>query len=170
MTPSGWRVTHHCGLAARGTVLSGVLFLVPVALVITIVPVGLIASEPHEVARAGESLQGMVGLGGPRALWTTLTWALVGLLAIPWAWLVRGAWRAVAEQVRDLAAAHRFVEGPIERLDTAGSGSRLRHRVHVAGEAWTVPIVVARQLRPGQMVRLKLTRFNALVLEVAVPQ
>jgi hypothetical protein len=166
---SNWRVTHRIVWSAKATLLSGALFILILALMATVVPVGLLVEEPHEVGRAGKQLRDALGFGGSAEAWAGIAWCVVALLALPWAWVVRGLWRAVSEQLRDLFGADRFIEGTITRIDVTGTGSRRRHRLHVGGEAWLVPFIVARDLSGARLVRLRVTRFNKLVLEVAVP-
>lgn len=162
---AAWRVAHR--MFVWGDLLSFVLFLTLLAALATVVPVGLVVEERHELMRTAHQLQASVG--GPEVVFEVLAWLVVALLAIPWGLLVRRLWRAAGEQYRDLFGAERFVEGPIERLESRGRGSRLRFLAHVQGEGFSVSGLAFRALRVGQPVRLRVTRFNALVKDVSVP-
>ncbi len=166
---TSWKVTHRVYWSAKADLFTFSVFLTVISLLFTCVPVGLVIEEWREVWRLGLSLRLLLGEVGPEALWGGLAWVGVALLSLPWAWGGRRLWGTTVEQFRDLFGADRFVEGTIERLETRGRGSRARFAIYVAGEGWLVPLLVYRSLRTGVPVRLRVTRFNHLVLDLAVP-
>jgi hypothetical protein len=161
------RVTHRIVWSVVFSLLNFAFFMTLLALIVTVVPVGILVEEPHEVARTALQFHAALGNPGPEALFVVLGWGVVAVLAVPWALLVRGAWRAAVEQYRDLFGAERELEGVIERLEVRGTGSRRRFEVHVQGEGFLVPPTVFASLRAGQQVRLRSTKFNNLVKELA---
>lgn len=168
MTTS-WHVTHRMFWSATGTLLIFCFWHTLLFALVTFVPAGAVLLQPRAVGVAGLDARWTLGLGGPDALYIGLAWLIVGLLAIPWALLVRRVGRATIAQYRDLLGADRFVEGVIERVEPRGRGLRRRYLVHVAGGAWLIAMHAARHLRPGLPVRLRVTRFNHVVLDIAVP-
>ena len=164
---SASRVTHRIVWSVVFSVLNFAFFMTLIAILVTVVPIGLVIEEWREVPRTALQLRESLGAPGPEALFVVLGWGIVALLAVPWALLVRGAWRAAVEQYRDLFGAERELDGVIERLEVRGTGSRRRFAVHVQGEGFLVPLTVFRSLRVGQQVRLRTTRFNKLVKELA---
>lgn len=166
---TSWRVTHWMTWSATGTLLIFCFWHTLFFALVTFVPAGAVALQPRAVGQAGLDARWTLGFGGPDALYIALAWLVVGLLAIPWALIVRRLGRATLEQYRDLFGADRFVEGVIERVECRGSGSRRRYLVHVAGTAWLVAMGVSGHLRPGLPVRLRVTRFNHVVLDIAEP-
>jgi hypothetical protein len=155
--------------SATGTLLIFCFWHTLLLALVTVVPTGAVMLQPRAVGVAGLDARWTLGLGGPDALYSALAWLVVGLLAVPWALIVRRLGRATLEQYRDLLGADRFVEGVIERVECRGAGLRRRYLVHVAGSAWLIAMGVAGHLRPGRPVRLRVTRFNHLVLDIAVP-
>jgi hypothetical protein len=155
--------------SATGTLLVFCFWHTLLFAFVTFLPLGAVALQPGAVGMAGLDARWTLGLEGPDALFIALAWAVVGLLAIPWGLLVRRVGRATVEQYRDLLGADRFVEGVIERVECRGTGQRRRYLVHVAGGAWLVAFGASAYLRPGQPVRLRVTRFNHIVRDIAVP-
>lgn len=169
MTTS-WRVTHRMAWSATGTLLIFCFWHTLFLAIIAIVPAGAVALQPRAIGVAGLDARWTLGLGGPDVLYIGLAWLVVGLLAILWALLVRRLGRATLAQYRDLLGADRWVEGVIERVECRGTGLRRRYLVHVGGEAWLVALHAVGHLRPGVPVRLRVTRHNHLVLDLALPQ
>lgn len=155
--------------SATGTLLVFCFWHTLLFVLVTFVPLGAVALQPRAVGVAGLDARWTLGLEGPDSVFIALAWLVVGLLAIPWALLVRRVGRATLAQYRDLFGACRFVEGVIERVEARGRGLRRRHLAHVAGSAWLVAMGTSGQLRPGLPVRLRVTRFNHVVLDIAVP-
>lgn len=166
---TSWHVAHRMIWSATGTLLIFCFWHTLLFALVALVPLGAVVLQPRAVGVAGLDARWTLGLDGPDALFVALAWLVVGLLAIPWALIVRRVGRATLEQYRDLFGADRFVEGVIERVECRGSGSRRRYLVHVAGGAWLVAMSVSGHLRPGLPVRLRVTRFNHVVRDIAVP-
>ena len=155
--------------SATGTLLIFCFWHTLLFAFVTFLPLGVVALQPRAIGVAGLDASWTLGLEGPDALFITLAWLVVGLLAIPWGLLVRRVGRATVEQYHDLLGADRFVEGVIERVECRGNGLRRRYLVHVAGGAWLVTMGASAHLRSGQPVRLRVTRFNHVVRDIAVP-
>ena len=79
-TASAWRVTHQMVWSARGVLLSGCLFFTLFSLIVTVVPVGLVIEERHELRRMGERLHDSTPVL-PEGLTVALVWAAVAALA-----------------------------------------------------------------------------------------
>ena len=164
---TSWRVTHSMGLSVKATILSGCLLFTTLFALVAVVPPALVIEERHEVRHTAEGLQ--FTWGGSTELFAALLWGAIALLALPWAWVVRWTGGALSELVRDLFGAEQTIEGVIEKLTVSGTRKHPSHNVFIAGQAWSVPSNVYRTLRPGMLVRLTTTRFNDLVIDLALP-
>ncbi|MBK9656819.1 MAG: hypothetical protein IPO66_15730 [Rhodanobacteraceae bacterium] len=75
--------------SATGTLLVFCFWHTLLFAFVTLLPLGAVALQPRAIGVAGLDARWTLGLEGPDALFIALAWAVVGLLAIPWALLVR---------------------------------------------------------------------------------